>query len=67
MLLHLLFTLSVWIVISVALYLIGGFMLSIAQMSINLIGGFLKDNSILIGFVGAIVYLIWGYRPIARY
>jgi len=65
MLLKLLFSLGVWIIVSVVLYLIGGLMLTIVQPPVTQIGAFLKDNSLLIGFVAAVVYLIWGYRPVA--
>jgi hypothetical protein len=54
--------LAVWIVVTLVLVLLGGLLITVGQQVTTVVGAFLKDNSLLIGFLCAVVYFFFG-RP----
>lgn len=60
--------LAVWIITTLALVLLGGLLIALGQQVTTVVGEFLKDNSLLIGFLCGIVYFFFGspYTPQPR-
>lgn len=57
--------LVVWIVVTILLSLFGGLLVTIDQEVTVKIGQFLKDSSMILGFLSALAYFFFGgdWRP----
>lgn len=63
MLIKFLVALGVWIIVSLVLALLGGLLLHVGQQVTTTIGQFLKDSSMILGFIAGLAYFIWGPPP----
>lgn len=53
----------VWVIVALVVAFIGTLITTVAQVQIQTLGRFLKDNSGLIGFLAGAAYFIWGTLP----
>jgi hypothetical protein len=60
MLLRFFWSLGVWIIATLVLYLAGGLLAQVTQETVASIGTFLRDNAGLIGFLCGLVYFFFG-------
>lgn len=60
MIIRFFWALGVWIIVALALYIVGGLLTSIAQETVAQIGAFLRDNAGIIGFLCGLVYFFFG-------
>ena len=60
MLLKILYAIIVWIVVTIVLSLFGGLLVTVDQEVTVKIGQFLKDHSMIIGFLAGLCYYVWG-------
>lgn len=56
--------LAVWIVVTLILVLLGSLLVTLGQDVTNRVGLFIKDNSLVIGFLAGLLYFFFG-RPYA--
>lgn len=57
---------GVWVIVALALWLLGGLLLHVAEPTTHAIGGFLKAQAGLIGFLCGLVYFFFGDHTVRR-
>lgn len=66
MLLRILYAIIVWVVAAIVLWLLGGLLLHVTEPTTHAIGGFLKAQAGLIGFLCGLVYFFFGDHTVRR-
>lgn len=68
MILRIVYAIIIWILAALGFYLLGGLLVAVGQPTLSGIGAFLRDNSVVIGFLFGLLYFIfsWPSRPTIR-